>query len=201
MGWLVQTRPEIACSTGMMAQVTEDMFLSDKMEKVRVLNKAIRTLKSSPQRGITLSKLGEQGSHIRVYSDGAFSNIVDLSSQIGYIVFLCDDNDNSSILAFRSFQRRRVVRSVLGAEVCAFADAFDEAYSIQTMLTQCFGKKLPLRMYTDSKSLFDVIVKESTTTEKRMSIDLRAVNESYRNREVSDIAFIRSHVNPADALT
>lgn len=34
-------------------------------------------------------------------------------------------------------------------------------------------------MLIDKKSLFDFIVRESTKSEKRMSIDLKAVSEAY----------------------
>lgn len=56
-------------------------------------------------------------------------------------------------------------------------------------------------MFTDSKSLFDIITKYSDTTEKRLQIDLSSVREGYKSQEISDIAFIRSQFNPADALT
>lgn len=50
--------------------------------------------------------------------------------------FLCDDNDDASVLSFRLFKSRRVVRSVLGAECFAFADAFYQAYVIQSTIRQ-----------------------------------------------------------------
>lgn len=59
---------------------------------------------------------------------------------------------------------------------------------------------MPLRMTTYSNPLFIVVVKYSTTTERRLSIDLRAVTESYQRKEISDIGSMHSPYNPVDAL-
>lgn len=167
-------------------------FFADLAERIRSLKKMVRTIMESPQLGINFIKMNERSLHICAYDDGSFWKNWDLSSQLGYIVFLCDYDDNNCVLAFRSFKIRRVVRYVLGAKVCAFSDAFDQAFAIQAVLTKCYGWRLPQRMYSNSKSLFNVIIKESTTTERRLSIDLKAVTESYHRRKISDIAFIRS---------
>jgi hypothetical protein len=55
-------------------------------------------------------------------------------------------------------------------------------------------------MSTDSLSLFDVIIKESTTAEKRLMIDLVVVREAYDRMEIALLAFLRTNWNPADPL-
>ncbi len=55
-------------------------------------------------------------------------------------------------------------------------------------------------MLTDSKSIFDVIVKSSYTSDKRLMIDLASAKQAYKNMEISDIGFIRSEFNCADAF-
>lgn len=63
------------------------------------------------------------------------------------------------------------------------------------------NNRLALKMFTDSMSFFDVITKNTTTTEKRLMIDVQAVREAYERMEVSDVAWIESAMNPADPLT
>ena len=62
-------------------------------------------------------------------------------------------------------------------------------------------QKIPLTILTDSKSLFDVITKSSTTSERRLMIDITAVRNAYNDQELSDVGFIRTKYNPADAFT
>lgn len=60
---------------------------------------------------------------------------------------------------------------------------------------------LPVQLRTDSKSLFDVIAKGSTTSKKRTMIIIAAAREGYRDKMISDIGFIRNGESIADGLT
>ncbi len=118
---------------------------------------------------------------------------------LGYIIFLADDSDRANLIHYASY--RRVVSSVLGAEIYSFADAFDKAFSIKHELESLVQRAVPLEMFTDSKSLLDVITKCSSTSERRLMIDIQIVRDAYSREEISDVGFIRSDQNPADALT
>ena len=124
-----------------------------------------------------------------------------MRSQIGYIILLVDAENKCHVLDFKSQNNKRVTRSILGAEVCAFAEAFDRAYLLKRDLEAILQQYIPLSMMTDSKSLFDVIIKCSDTTEKSLLIDLFAVREGYRRQDISNIGHIRSEFNPADSFT
>jgi len=60
---------------------------------------------------------------------------------------------------------------------------------------------LPTVVCTDSRSLYDCMVKLGTTTEKRLMIDVMAVREAYERRELSEFRWIEGPDNPADAMT
>ena len=196
--WMIHTRPDICCTVNMLAQVTEANF---NKKHIRLLNKIINQLKSTPTQGLQYQKLDTKSLHLKVYSDSSFANNSDLSSQLGYIVLLCDKFYKCNILHFSSHKSRRIVRSVLGGEVYAFADAFDYAYTMRHDLQSLLGQDIPIQMFTDSKSLFDVITKCSHTTEKRLMIDISTVRKAYENFEISDVGFLGSENNPADAFT
>ena len=106
---------------------------------------------------------------------------------------LADKYGKFNILHYASYKSRRVTRSVLGAEVYAFADAFDLSYVKRHDLEAMLGQRIPLQMLTDSRSLFDVI--------QRLMIDIKDVRESYENHLISNVGFVRSEDNPADAFT
>ena len=61
-----------------------------------------------------------------------------------------------------------MTRSVLSAEVVAFADLFDDSFAIRDQIEQALGQPVPMHLLTDSKSLFDIVSKGSRTSEKRI---------------------------------
>ena len=52
VAWVAHTRPAICCVVAKCAQVTDLTF---SVDKVRGLNKAVRTLKADSDRGITVT--------------------------------------------------------------------------------------------------------------------------------------------------
>lgn len=68
-----------------------------------------------------------------------------------------------------------MTRSVLGSETMALADGFDAAYAIRHDVEKMTGKRIPLSVYTDSLSLFDVITKATLTAERRLMIDVAKI--------------------------
>lgn len=83
----------------------------------------------------------------------------------------------------------------------ALADAFDVAYSLKHDMQRIMRKRVPITIFTDSLSLFDVTSKATTTLEKRLMIDIESVREAYVNRELEKLGFIRTQHNPAIAFT
>ena len=68
-------------------------------------------------------------------------------------------------------------------------------------MEEILDQRIPLQMMTDSRSLFDVIVRNSNTSERRLMIDIKDVRESYESQKISNVGFVRSEDNPADAFT
>lgn len=169
LAWITHTRPEICCAVAQCAQVTATLF---DASHIKQLNSTIRSLKRDPARGIRHRKLDKDTLRVKVYTDSSFANNHECSSQLGHIIVLSDATGKCNVLQYRSHKSRRVTRSVLGAEVYAFAEGFDNAYMIRHDLKQLLQRPIPLSMFTNSKSLFDVLVKNSYTTERRLIIDL-----------------------------
>ena len=198
LAWLVNTRPDISAQVNFAAQVVQDKWVR---QDVLNLNAVIRRVQSTLHRGIRQTKLDKKSVHIKVFVDSSFANTPDLKTQLGFIVAQSDNSKRCNILHFTSYKSRRTVRSVMGGELYAFSDGFDYAYLMKHDLEDIFGRRVPLMMLTDSEALFRVVVRSSTTTEKRMMIDLQAAREAYCAQEIDDIGWIRSNDNPADGLT
>lgn len=58
------------------------------------------------------------------------------------------------------------------------------------MTTDVLGRYLKIESYADSKTLFDVIEKDSGTTEKRLQIDIFSLRESYAKGELARLNWI-----------
>lgn len=69
---------------------------------------------------------------------------------------------DANIIHWASVKSRRVTRSVLATPI-------------------------PLTIFTDSKSLYDCLIKLGTTNEKRLMIDLMCLRQSYQRREITEV--------------
>lgn len=104
---------------------------------------------------------------------------MDLSTLFRYIILLCDDSEKANVLHYSSYKSKRIVRSVLGGEVHAFADAYDATFTIRNDLKRLLKRDSKLTVLTDSMSLFKVVINSSTMTEARLMIDIPAAREAY----------------------
>ena len=68
-------------------------------------------------------------------------------------------------------------------------------------LETIYEMEILLQMRTDSLQMFDVVTKASSTTERRLMIDIAAARESYNREEISNVGLIMSEHNIADGLT
>jgi hypothetical protein len=83
----------------------------------------------------------------------------------------------------------------------AFADGVDMAVMLKHDIERMLDRTIPIQVFTDSLSLFDVITRSTTTVEKRLMIDIAAAKEAYKEGTLDTIGFIRTRFNPADAFT
>lgn len=63
------------------------------------------------------------------------------------------------------------------------------------------NRRVTLQIYTDSKSLFDVIVKGTATTEIRLMLNVYAARQAYKRNEIADIGLVTFEFNLADCMT
>jgi hypothetical protein len=90
---------------------------------------------------------------------------------------------------------------VLGGELIALAEAFDRSFILKHDIEDMLGIQVPLKLYTDSQSLFDVITKGSMTSERRLMIDIALAQEAFKRHWISNIGLVPSEHNLADGLT
>ncbi len=117
--------------------------------------------------GILFPKLDLSSLTTRGYSDSGFANNPDLKSQLGIVVMLVDKFEIAALIHYASWKTRRVVTSVLAAELFAFVASHDFCEIMSHDLNLISGIKFPIHLMTDSKSKFDTITKLSGVSEKQ----------------------------------
>ncbi len=165
-------------------------------------------------RGIKYITLNLEHVKLFVFVDGSFANNKDFSSQIGYLIILANETNSTTndefvikgnLIYYSSTKSKRVTRSVLASEIYGIVGGVDMAIAINTtikMITEQLGfLHILIIVYTDSYSLYECLVKLSTTKEKRLMIDIMALRQSYERREITEIQWIDGKDNPADAIT
>lgn len=200
LAWLAKSRPDWLFEISQLAKITEETFEKERHALIRKLNKAVKYAVDNRLR-LRINKLDRKSLRIIEFSDSSFANNRELSSQLGHIVFLGDSSNAVIPLSFKSYKARRITRSAMSGEVIAFSDMFDIAIALRQDLERMLNNAVPFHLLTDSKSLFDVISKGFRTSEKRMMLDIGAAREAFRDKIISDIGFVRSHLNIADGLT
>ena len=176
------------------------------------LNKRLKWQMDNLERGLIYIPLDLSTTKIFIFVDGSFANNKDLSSQIGFEIFLANEiikNDsfimNGNLVYWSSTKCKRVTRSVLALEIYAMVHGVDMGITIGSTVNMIAIKlgisKILIIVCTDLFSLYECLVKLGTTKEKRLMIDIISLRQSYEQRELFEIRWIHGQDNPADAMT
>lgn len=90
----------------------------------------------------------------------------------------------------------------MGAEVIASSDKFDASFTLHSkprMLNS--GQSITLELFTDRKTLFNVILKSTQTSKKRLMLDIMCAKERIKKEEIGSLSFITFDQNLADGMT
>ena len=189
-------QPEASFDLSFAAQV-----INPKEDDAKKLNKRLQWQIDNSSRGLRFVKLDKNSLKLVVFTDASFANNADNTSQISFIITLADKNNNTNIIHWSSIKCKRVTRSVLASELYGIAHSFDHGAVIKATIKNITRTSIPLILCTDSKSLYDCLVKLGTTQEKRLMVDLMCLRQSYERRIIAEIKWINRTTNPADAIT
>ena len=89
---------------------------------------------------------------------------------------LANKNNRANILYWFLIKCKRVIHSVLALELYAMAHRFDIAAVIKLTIKKILQIQLLMILCTDSKSLYNCLVKLGTTQEKRLIVDLMCLH-------------------------
>lgn len=150
------------------------------------MEKLVAFGKGTADEGLCFVPLQLEHLEIVVLTDAAFANTEGLKSQLGFVVLLAEANGSSSsrrcnIVDFGSSRASRVTRSVLAAELFGLVLGFDRAFVVREMVDASMAmicRYLPITEVTDGQTAFNCIARLSNMLERRLQIDIYALQES-----------------------
>ncbi len=144
-------------------------------------------------------RLNQSSLWLVVFTDSSFVNNRDLSSQIDYVICLADDT-HANILHWSSIKCKRMTRSVLAIELFAIIHDFDVDSVLKSILIKMLDVIVSFILATNSKFLYDCLVRLSTIVEKRLMIDVMILRQFYERREITEIIWIHDINNSVDNM-
>lgn len=112
-------------------------------------------------------------------SYASFANTRGLKSHLGYIIALLYSSGRALIVHYGINRYRQVVRSVMASEGHVLVLGLYYSFIINQFFLYILGREVVLESYKYSKTIFKVLHKNSSTTERRLQIDIFGLRESY----------------------
>ncbi len=171
-------------------------------DDITSLNKRLVWQIANQIRGLRYVKLDQSSLQLVVFTNSSFANNHDWFSQIEYVICLADST-LANILHWSSIKCKRVTRSVLTAELFAMIYDFDVESILKTILSQILRKKISISLIliTDSKSLYDCLIRLKITVEKRLMIDVMTLRQFYERRKITEMKWVHEINNLVDFMT
>lgn len=167
--------PDVCATIQLLAPGSEEDTDSEKKQ----LSKCIMFLKGTKDVGLRFAPLHLTSVLMFLFSDAAFANSQSYKSHLGFVIALVDYRGVGNIVHLGSSRCKRVVGSVLAAELHGLTYGFDRAYLLNNLTSKTLSRRIPLEAYVDSKTLFYLVAKVASTTEKRLQIDVFGIRQSY----------------------
>jgi hypothetical protein len=151
-------------------------------------------------RNLKYVKLNQSILRLVIFIDSFFVNNHDFSSQIDYVICLTDSINTTNIIHWSSVKCKRITRSVLAIELFAMIHDFDVDSVLKATLTKMLDVVVFLILATNSKSLYDCLVRLRTTIEKRLMIDVMIFRQFYERREITEMIWIHEINNSTNFM-
>ena len=188
--WLsCSTRPDIAVDVSMLGRHLTEPTLED----IWTANGVLANVKKTAECGLTFKKLNGPLS-IAAITDAAFNNVDGEGSQAGYVIAICEKQEqcegpatiprgtrieskpvSSCLLSWKSARIQRVVNSTLAAETMSALGAFDMASAVRNLFEEVvFGNVRCLHAFSPT---------EAPHTDTHLKTDCRSMIDSVDSPE------------------
>ena len=162
-------------------------YISDDISQ---LNKRLTWQLINKSKRFKYVRLHQNSFQLIVFCDVFFVNNRNLFSQIDYVICLADKTGTANFIHWTSIKCKRIIKNVLASELYAMNHVFDIETIIKTTIEKIFDIHISLILCTDSKSLYDCLIRLGITNEKRFMIDIMNLRQFNERREIIEIRWI-----------
>ncbi len=206
--YVVQRAKEVYIVIVSQLETSFDFFFdtqvnNSKEKDAKRLNQWLQWQLNNSKRELRFVQLNLNQLKLMIFTDAAFVNTSNLHSQIDYVVCLINDDHKTNVIHWSFIKCKRVIRSVLATELYVMTNDFDVDSVIKSTIERILKliNLLSLILCTNSKFLYECLVKLDIISEKRLMIDLMCLRQSYERRKIAEIRWIDDNINSADAMT
>ncbi|KAK6191184.1 hypothetical protein SNE40_002922 [Patella caerulea] len=203
LNWAVQgSRPDMAFELISLSTKLQCATVSDLIRAIKQINrlKDIDSVLNFPKLQCDKSEL-----KLVLYTDASLGNLNNgLGSTAAHILWLVDSNHNSCPISWHSAKIKRVVRSTLAAEMLSLQEGLESCVYYRSILTNLLGidpSDIDIIAYVDNKSVIEGIASTKLVDDKRLRIDIAAIQESVQKHEVKHIKWIKGDDQLANCMT
>ena len=200
LSWIsTHTRPDIAFETCEFGSLFTGAKVSDLMR----LNKLVERVKNISVH-LYFPRLESTKKYtIKCFTDASFRNLQNEGSQAGFIIFVCEtEEDKMCPIYWQSRRIDRVVDSTLAAETAALHEGAKTAVYLATVIKQLIPDIiLQVTCITDNKSLVDALYSTKMMKDKWLRLNILGIDYMLKNNEINKVEWIDSKNQLADTLT
>lgn len=202
LNWAVQgSRPDMAFDMIAMSTKLKQGKVGDLVRAIKKICrlKDIRSYMTFPE----LDKMKEL--KMVVFTDASLGNINEGTGSTGaFIIWVMDKTGNCCPIAWNAHKIKRVVRSTLAAEMLSLEEGLEASVYYRQMLEDILGiksKSIQIEAYVDNKSVIEAILSTRMVEDKRLRVDVAAIQELLKLHDINRIQWVPGHLQLANVMT
>ena len=170
LNWVNQyTRPDMAFQVSALSKNLKKCASKD----MRKLRKIVNVCKNE-RMGILLSRL-EGNLEIEVYTDASLGKVEEGNLEGGFIVSIRNEKGRHCPIIWKSRCLKRIARSTIEAEALALIEGAERGMLVNEWWKEIWKTEigLPIKVFTDSKTLHNAVGSMTKVTNMRLRVDMR----------------------------
>lgn len=202
LNWAVQgSRPDMAYEMIAMSTKLKQAKVGDLVRAIKKINqlKDIRSFMTFPKMDKT------RGLKIVIFTDASLGNINEGTGSTGaFIIWLIDSTGQCCPIAWNAKKIKRVVRSTLAAEMLSLEEGLEAGIYYRHMLEDVLGleaRTIKIEAFVDNKSVIEALLSTRMVEDKRLRVDVAAIQESLKLHDIYQIQWIPGHLQLANVMT